>query len=173
MIERRAAFAADAVSTNDEQSALPSFPDALDARRQNQNCPKHAVKLVPYAQLLCPSRRQCDTGQLRTVIANQTQKLCYGRRLTRTRPAGNQHKVCSKAKAASIPVALYCSLVSNQSLRLFEAAIKFTSSASALASRLISTAKSCSNCHIRPKNNFRPCRISGLSALPTKIRQVA
>lgn len=77
-------------------------------------------------------------------------------------------KFCSKAKAAASLCSLL-SLGSNQSLRLFEATMKFTSSASALASRLISTAKSCSNCHIRPKNNFRPCRISGLSALPTKF----
>ena len=49
-------------------------------------------------------RRQRDTWQLRTVITNQTQKLCYGRRLTRTRPAGNQHKVLQQSQSRSIPL---------------------------------------------------------------------
>ena len=49
-------------------------------------------------------RRQSDTGQLRTVITNQTQKLCDGRRLPRTWPAGNQHKVLQQGQSRSIPL---------------------------------------------------------------------
>ena len=49
-------------------------------------------------------RGQRNTGQLRTVIANQAQKLCDGRGLTRTRPAGNQHKVLQQGQSRRIPL---------------------------------------------------------------------
>ncbi len=73
-------------------------------------------------------------------------------------------KACNSANAAArccpAPPAS-----ANHSAKFCAACIQLISATGACAKRTISAAKSCSSCHIRPKNKRRPNNISGVSPL--------
>ena len=104
MIERRAHLRRTQFQQTMNSLPFQVFQMRFDARRQIKTVQSTLQSSCHMRSCFARRRRQCDTGQLRTVIANQTQKLCYGRRLTRTRPAGNQHKVLQQSQSRSIPL---------------------------------------------------------------------
>lgn len=104
MIERRAHFRRTQFQQSMDGLPFQIFQMRFNARRQIKTVQSTLQSPCHMRSRFTRWCRQSDTWQLRTVIANQTQKLCYGRRLTRTRPAGNQHKVLQQSQSRSIPL---------------------------------------------------------------------
>ena len=102
MIKRRTHLRRPQFQQSMDSLPFQVFQMRFNARRQIKTVQSTLQSPCHMRSRFARRRRQRYTGQLRTVIANQTQKLCYGRRLTRTRPAGNQHKVLQQSQSRSI-----------------------------------------------------------------------
>ena len=93
MIERRTHLRRPQFQQSMDSLSFQVFQMRFNVRRQIKAIQSTLQSPCHMCSRLARRRSQRNTGQLRTVIANQAQKLCNGRRLTRARPAGNQHKV--------------------------------------------------------------------------------
>ena len=104
MIEHRAHLRRTQFQQTMDSLPFQVFQMRFNARRQIKTVQSTLQSPCHMCSRFTCRRSQRNTGQLRTVIANQTQKLCDGRRLPRTRPAGNQHKVLQQGQSSSIPL---------------------------------------------------------------------
>ena len=104
MIERRAHLRRTQFQQTMDSLPFQVFQMRFDARRQIKTVQSTLQSPCHMRSRFARRCRQRDTGQLRTVITNQAQKLCDGCRLTCTRPAGNQHKVLQQGQSRSIPL---------------------------------------------------------------------